>query len=301
MAATAWIWWLSGGAIAAAGLGLLWWSLFRDRARGRRRCPKCWYDMAGVPGLVCPECGRDAAREKKLAKTRRRWRLAVIGVSIALAGGAALCAPTARRYGFRGVIPTSVLLLLAPTVSETRVTSDSPIVGAVEEFLDSLLSELALRAQDPRRGLSDRQWRMFVVRKQVIHAWRESHNGSHVVVQVNDQSFMERIGQYVITDPLGPDRPAPSQTFISTGTDDGPWHMFRRAASSTVENAARESRLAGSIEQRVAEVEWIEVNIVYRVFIDTHVHTVLEPPRVVWSGTVRIPIQESEPRSASQK
>lgn len=281
---------------------LLWWSLFRDRARGRRRCPKCWYDMAGVPGLVCPECGRDGTQEKGLLKTRRRWRFAGIGALIAIAGSAALCTPTVRGYGARGLIPTPALMLLASTVSDSRVSSDHPVVGRVERFQDSLLSELALRAQDPQRGLSDRQWQSFVVGKQVVQAWRAPHDGGHFVVLLNDQSFMGRLGQFVIMDPSRPDRSAPSQSIVSTGTDDGPWHMFRSANARPVpEDSTRGSRTTRSIDQRGAEADWIEVDVTYRLFIDRQSRTLLEPPRVVWRGVVRIPIQERDPHDSRRR
>src|SRR5438309_1158927 len=53
-----WLLTLLGYTLAAAGALLLLWSLFHDRPKGRRRCPRCWYDMRGVPSLLCPECGR---------------------------------------------------------------------------------------------------------------------------------------------------------------------------------------------------------------------------------------------------
>ena len=38
---------IGGWLLAAAGFALFAWALFRDRSRGRKRCPKCWYDMTG--------------------------------------------------------------------------------------------------------------------------------------------------------------------------------------------------------------------------------------------------------------
>ena len=32
---------------------MAWWALFADRSRNRRRCPRCWYDMAYTPGMTC--------------------------------------------------------------------------------------------------------------------------------------------------------------------------------------------------------------------------------------------------------
>ncbi len=52
-----------------ASLAAIWLlsALFRDRSRGRLRCPRCWYDMAGA-GLTCPECGKQARSERALRR-----------------------------------------------------------------------------------------------------------------------------------------------------------------------------------------------------------------------------------------
>ena len=36
-------------AFAAASVGIVWWALFGDKPRGRRRCPRCWHDLSGTP------------------------------------------------------------------------------------------------------------------------------------------------------------------------------------------------------------------------------------------------------------
>src|SRR5262245_58646025 len=77
-----WLWPATGYALVVIGGLLVIWALFWDRARGRRRCPKCWYDLNGVPGLKCPECGREARNERTLFHTRRRWRWAAIGAVV---------------------------------------------------------------------------------------------------------------------------------------------------------------------------------------------------------------------------
>lgn len=61
--------------IALALAGLLW-SIRGDPARGRRRCPRCWFDMAGIAALRCPECGAEAREERELGR-RRRYRPAM--------------------------------------------------------------------------------------------------------------------------------------------------------------------------------------------------------------------------------
>jgi hypothetical protein len=109
-----WLYHLLGYTFAAAAVVLLLWALFWDRSRGRRRCPKCWYDMAGVPGLRCPECGREARREGSLHRTRRRWRGVCIALVVMLAASPVWSVPRIRRDGWFGAVPTTILALAAP-------------------------------------------------------------------------------------------------------------------------------------------------------------------------------------------
>src|SRR4051812_21534781 len=108
-----WLFALIGWGITAGAAGLLLWALFWDRARGRRRCPRCWYDMAATPGLVCPECGGNARRERRLAKTRRRHRLAVLAALLAAIGIAAARGSDYWRRGWIALVPSSALVLIA--------------------------------------------------------------------------------------------------------------------------------------------------------------------------------------------
>jgi hypothetical protein len=71
--------------VCADGIGVTWWALFGDKARGRRRCPRCWHDLSGTPGRTCGECGFEAIDEPELFATRRRWPIAVSSVAFILA------------------------------------------------------------------------------------------------------------------------------------------------------------------------------------------------------------------------
>jgi hypothetical protein len=100
--------------LAAGGVVLLGWSLWWDRPRGRKRCPKCWYDMSGAAGLVCPECGKDARRERRLLKTRRRWGWATLAVVLLLAAYPVRQVPIVRRDGWWAAAPTWAVILAVP-------------------------------------------------------------------------------------------------------------------------------------------------------------------------------------------
>jgi len=126
-----WVFWLLGGVLGAGGLVLAVWALFADRARSRRRCPRCWYDLSATDALVCSECGFVARREKKLYKTRRKSRWAcVAAVVLVMAYGLAVT-PRIKRssYHWPGAVPTTALLTCAPWLDAN----------------DALASELHLR------------------------------------------------------------------------------------------------------------------------------------------------------------
>jgi|GEM_PF-2702457 len=85
-------WHVMIGGVLVFGLALLTHSLIGDRAKGRKRCPRCWYDLAGASfagegdeqSLTCPECGREVRQEKDLGRARRS-KLAV-GAGVLLVG-----------------------------------------------------------------------------------------------------------------------------------------------------------------------------------------------------------------------
>jgi len=81
MATGEWIYWVGWASVIAVLLAMIllaWWALFSDRPRGRRRCPRCWYNMSYSPGMSCSECGFTAHSERQLHRTRRRWGYAML-------------------------------------------------------------------------------------------------------------------------------------------------------------------------------------------------------------------------------
>ncbi len=120
-----WAWEASAWGVAALGIALAVWAWRGDRSRGRRRCPKCWYDMAGV-GLKCPECGHEAGAVKRLYRPRRRRGLAALGLAILLGSYGLWIVPRVRAGGWVAAIPTTVLIIGMPWWPMSLIAEDSP-------------------------------------------------------------------------------------------------------------------------------------------------------------------------------
>jgi hypothetical protein len=111
--------------VCASGLIVALWALLGDWARRgwrRARCPKCWYDMEGVPTVdgvyTCPECGAKGGTERWLHRSRRRWTWVALGVLMA----AACASPRATlmwKHGWRAGVPTwAVVRMVDPQKSQ---------------------------------------------------------------------------------------------------------------------------------------------------------------------------------------
>lgn len=133
--------WLVVGLFGSLGAALLVWAMFGDRARSRRRCGRCWYDMGGVEGLTCPECGRTAKAERWLRRTRRRWGLAALALVVLGVGSAPIAAPWVDRGGWVPWTPTWALRLAAPLLDEAsdaymgKVAARAPELNPWERLL----------------------------------------------------------------------------------------------------------------------------------------------------------------------
>ncbi len=106
------------------------WSYRGDRSRGRRRCPKCWYDMSGSQ-LICPECGHDAKVVKNLYRPRRRKRGILIGLCISLAAYGVWIIPRIHAGGPVAAIPTWVLIAGLPWFPDSFILESSS--GSADE------------------------------------------------------------------------------------------------------------------------------------------------------------------------
>ncbi len=111
--------WCTAAVLAAVTMLVLAWALFSDRARGRPRCPGCWYDMAGTPGLTCPECGKAVRTSRHLYGTRRRWRaMPAVAILVLLTVGVG-AAPMIRSDEWHESLPDAVLFAAMPFASPT--------------------------------------------------------------------------------------------------------------------------------------------------------------------------------------
>lgn len=111
-------WLIAAWFCALVAIGLIVYALFGDRARGRKRCPGCWYDLtahaSGTYPVRCPECGRESKRERDLG--RNRVRFGYIGAAMAILAVAYVASVMERTLdrGAIGLAPTPALVLIEP-------------------------------------------------------------------------------------------------------------------------------------------------------------------------------------------
>lgn len=123
---------MSGIAVVALCLtfaaALIYAGVRFDPANGRRRCPRCWYDMAGTPMRRCPECGHECSKERRLFRARRsRWLIAA-GMMLALAPCSIGVAKDVNLRGWVAAIPTPVLIAGLPWLTdEMAVESEASL------------------------------------------------------------------------------------------------------------------------------------------------------------------------------
>ncbi len=116
-----WIFTTLAWLLLAIGVLGLAWALLWDRSRGRRRCPRCWYIVDGVPerdgATTCPECGKVVRKARRLRKTRRRWGFALLAVLVLLGSLVSSMYPSVRDHGWHPIFarsPDIVLIALVP-------------------------------------------------------------------------------------------------------------------------------------------------------------------------------------------
>ncbi len=159
-------WTIAGWTVLVIGIGVGAWALLWDRSRGRRRCPKCWYDLSGTEpggrgGWVCPECGRRGTQERSLRRTRRRWRWVGVVVLLLCVSHGLRVTPDVRRNGWIEAAPDVLVVASFPFLSEEQGTGLlSPFVtrpkgGAYQE---SVLKHVSQGGWLPPEGEQRYSW-----------------------------------------------------------------------------------------------------------------------------------------------
>jgi hypothetical protein len=116
-----WLYFTLAGILGVLSLWLFYRGLFADRSRGRKRCPKCFYDLSAAPSNTCPECGRVIKKPRHYHKTRRYRRRTALALFCGLLAGSAGFFPHLRAVGWTTYLPNTALIWLLRTVdSETE-------------------------------------------------------------------------------------------------------------------------------------------------------------------------------------
>jgi hypothetical protein len=120
-------WYSTAAILGLVGACLLIKWLIGDRSKGRRRCPRCWYDMSGTPGLTCPECGTTVKAEHRLFQNRRRRSRLAVSAMLLLAASAIIGFQYSRKAGWTSLIPTPALVFLVhPDSVNVKNTTPTP-------------------------------------------------------------------------------------------------------------------------------------------------------------------------------
>ena len=97
------------------GIGACWLvPMLVPRLHGSRRCPRCLYDMRGIPSRRCPECGHGVRYEGALLTDRILTRAGVVAVIMLIVSVLGSGVLDLSRTGSLGrFLPRPALLLIA--------------------------------------------------------------------------------------------------------------------------------------------------------------------------------------------
>jgi hypothetical protein len=230
-----WLWYALAAALALAGLWLAYFALLRDRGRGRRRCPGCWYSMEGIRGTTCPECGKHLWRERRLVRTRRRWGVAMLAALLLLAATITSRIPAVQRDGWLSLVPSTVLVLAAdPEYSPSRVPvlSGIPLVGQAFAPTGSGPWRECCAEEAWARAGSDRlwNWQAAILTTRHLHA-----------KQIDPRTFLTAPPRWVQAEPVPILNKSPGSWPVMAGTWPGKTEVLEstgRWSSSDLVSAA---------------------------------------------------------------
>lgn len=189
-----WLYWIAGVALAGAGAFLVCWGLFSDRFSGnrtKRRCARCWYDMASVAGLKCPECGRSAKNEKELRRARRRWFLSAGGIALFVMGVATHCWVIRVQHGWNALLPLSVQVRIVPLLGAETVLLNAAYGGQPAEYAaDAELRNRVIALAEATLTAPNESW----------DAKRHARTVIMRLAQQIDENDRERAGLLLVTE-----------------------------------------------------------------------------------------------------
>lgn len=177
---------LVAAGLGALGLWLVYRGLLADRAKGRRRCPRCWYELqaASLP-VRCSECGREATSERELFRTHRRWGVALAGVVLIAVSPWTRRIPEAVKHGPARLVPTCALLQLCGDEQVKQWTEETLLFGpkATSPFARELV----------RRGVEEAipAWQSEVFERRVR---RYLVDKGEAVMPSGEEEILRRLG-----------------------------------------------------------------------------------------------------------
>jgi hypothetical protein len=134
------------------------WAWVGRRAAGRPRCPRCLYNVAGLVGMTCPECGFVAESDAFWHKPRKRMRGFVFAALVPFAALVLLAFPFADVVPWRTIVPTRVLIARLDTLDDGSlglspmflgnftILSEYPAGSLIDRRFNNRLSQAELDA-----------------------------------------------------------------------------------------------------------------------------------------------------------
>ena len=117
--------WISVLLFATIIIYSLWWSLFWDRSRSHRRCPKCWHPVQERFPFRCTECGYLTIFEVNLFRTRRRYGWAAIAI-LALMTGTIWLRDQLSTRSWWSLFPDRVIIAILPLADDGETFREIP-------------------------------------------------------------------------------------------------------------------------------------------------------------------------------